>query len=278
MRRICEDRRIWRTLASVAACLAGACSPQWFVADADREVNALLAEYEHRVIDEWADGIVRPATLPPEPAETETHRETRVVPEPAEPPILVDLATALETAFASSRDFQDARESLYLTGLGYTLTRHNFGPVLNSTVSYLWSDAEDAEGGDSLDADFGVGMPIPTGADVRLDSSVSGTRGDDPGLLRFDEDTFYDALVRVQISQPLLRGGGRLVRYESLTQGERNLVYAVRDFELFREDFAILIANAYFDLVSQKQQLVIVEQDYEAAVFDSERAKALQEL
>ncbi|NNM25728.1 MAG: TolC family protein, partial [Phycisphaerales bacterium] len=41
---------------------------------------------------------------------------------------------------------------------------------------------------------------------------------------------------------------------------------------------AILIANAYFDLVSQKQQLVIVEQDYEAAVFDSERAKALQEL
>src|SRR5262249_22579145 len=37
--------------------------------------------------------------------------------------------------------------------------------------------------------------------------------------------------------QPLLRGGGRAVTLEPLTQAERNLLYQVRTFTRFRQEF-----------------------------------------
>ena len=44
----------------------------------------------------------------------------------------------------------------------------------------------------------------------------------------------------ISFVQPLLRGGGRAVILEPLTQAERNLLYAVRTFTLFRQQFFIV--------------------------------------
>jgi hypothetical protein len=43
----------------------------------------------------------------------------------------------------------------------------------------------------------------------------------------------------ISFVQPLLRGGGRAVTLEPLTQAERNLLYAVRSFGLFRQQFFV---------------------------------------
>ena len=43
----------------------------------------------------------------------------------------------------------------------------------------------------------------------------------------------------IRFVQPLLRGGGRAVVLEPLTQAERNLLYAVRTFALFRQQFFV---------------------------------------
>ena len=40
----------------------------------------------------------------------------------------------------------------------------------------------------------------------------------------------------IQFVQPLLRGGGRAVVLEPLTQAERNLLYEIRGYARFRED------------------------------------------
>ena len=47
--------------------------------------------------------------------------------------------------------------------------------------------------------------------------------------------------------QPFLRGGGRAVTLELLTQAERNLVYEVRNFAKFRQEFlvAILVGGSF---------------------------------
>ena len=44
----------------------------------------------------------------------------------------------------------------------------------------------------------------------------------------------------ISFVQPLLRGGGRAVILEPLTQQERNLLYAVRTFTLFRQQFFVV--------------------------------------
>ena len=44
----------------------------------------------------------------------------------------------------------------------------------------------------------------------------------------------------ISFVQPLLRGGGRAVILEPLTQAERNLLYAVRSFTLFRQQFFVV--------------------------------------
>ena len=55
---------------------------------------------------------------------------------------------------------------------------------------------------------------------------------------------------------------------ELLTQSERELVYAVRDFEVFREGFSIGVARTYFDLQSQRKTLANQDANYQAAVFE----------
>ena len=51
--------------------------------------------------------------------------------------------------------------------------------------------------------------------------------------------------ISLSVSLPLLRGAGRTVTREPLTQAERSLVYRLRSFELFRQDFTIQAAFAF---------------------------------
>src|SRR5262249_25696447 len=48
--------------------------------------------------------------------------------------------------------------------------------------------------------------------------------------------------VNLDIVQPFLAGGGRAVALEPLTQSERNLVYAIRDFFRNRQEFFVFFA------------------------------------
>src|SRR5439155_3632390 len=43
--------------------------------------------------------------------------------------------------------------------------------------------------------------------------------------------------------QPLLRGGGKAVALESLTQAERNLLYQIRNYARFRKELYVEIAS-----------------------------------
>ena len=49
------------------------------------------------------------------------------------------------------------------------------------------------------------------------------------------------SFLPLSLVQPFLRGGGRAVTLEPLTQAERNLVYQVRSFAQFRQQFLVTI-------------------------------------
>src|SRR5262249_23787034 len=71
-------------------------------------------------------------------------------------------------------------------------------------------------------------------------------------LLSFANQTVYNlgntpsttvSTLSLDVIQPFLRGGGWAVTLEPLTQAERNLLYAIRDFAKFRQEFFVFIAS-----------------------------------
>jgi outer membrane protein TolC len=261
-------------LALLAALGPLACSPAWHEARADREVDGILTEYQQKVLANREGTVVYPAPAVELPADT---ARTDLA-GPPDPPRTIDLSEALSLAFTASRDFKLQTESLYLQGLGYSLTRYNFGPILNSTISYLWNTAEGSPGSDSIGGGFGVRQILPTGGTVSLETSLRAGSVLERSPLGVIDAGDINSTAVVNFRQPLLRGAGREVAYESLTQGERNVVYSVRSFELFRQDFAIRVASAYYQLVSRKLQLANDEQNYKDAVFDRNKAEALKQV
>jgi hypothetical protein len=158
-------------------------------------------------------------------------------------PFLLTLDQAADLGMFNSREYQDRRENLYLTALPVTLQRFAF-----SSQAFLVEEGirtyagRDAVGGhnNSWALNSGVGFTklLPTGALL---------------LLAFSNETVFDFLnpkntvststLNFNILQPLLRGGGRAVTLENLTQAERNLLYEIRLYARFRKEFYTSIAG-----------------------------------
>ena len=145
---------------SLALLSPGCASPEQYASQADAEVLPLLADYEESVLGEREALVVQPEPAPPTPPEPvdlvdPLDPEAGTQAEPSEDADaadalteggapdgvqLLDLRGSLQTAFSTSREFQNQRESLYLQGLNLSLVRYNFGPVLDGTVALLWAD------------------------------------------------------------------------------------------------------------------------------------------
>lgn len=257
------------------------CTPAWHVADADREVSRVLHDYDRQILGDREQWVKQPVDTV-DPAVDSKEESASSVDENEAPetlkPVVLDLTTALEVAFTTGRDYLDRKEGLYLQGLGLTLTQYNFGPILNSTVGYVWNDSQDGLSNDTQTGTLGVTDVLPTGGRLSVSSILSGARTDNPSFLDDDGTFFFDSSVQVSLAQPLLRGVGYEVSHDALIQSVRDLIDAVRSFELFRQDFSIRVASAYYGLVSQKTRLAIDEQNYLDAVFDRKKAEALRRM
>ena len=155
---------------------------------------------------------------------------------------------ALDLAVHQSRTYQTAKESLYLTALSLTGQRYAFSPqfLAEGTAGYL--RGSDGEQSFATKGIVGVSQLLKSGG------QLSARLAND--LLRYytgDPRQSVISLLSVNLSQPLLRGFGRNnPAVENLTQAERNVVYAVRNFSFFQDRFALEVVNDYFGLLAQK--------------------------
>jgi outer membrane protein TolC len=98
------------------------------------------------------------------------------------------------------------------------------------------------------------------------------------GVLRYysgDPQRSIFSTISVNLMQPLLRGFGRNnAAVESLTQAERNVVYAVRNFSFFQNSFALEVVNDYFDLLAQKDVIRNRYTNYLSRVQSTRRLEA----
>jgi outer membrane protein TolC len=265
----------------VALLSAASCTASWYHDDADEEVDEILREFDAQALGHRAEHLQMPVpekVAEPAPAE-EAAAEGKAAeepaappaPEPDAPPLLLDLRKTLEIAVTSSRDYLTSKESLYLQGLGYSFTRFNYGPQWSSAVNYVWGDGDGTTDTSGFGGSVGVSQLLPTNGTISLDAGLARFMNRDD-LGRVDD---WSTTTGISFTQPLLRGAGYDLYRESLTQAERNMVEAIRRFELFRQDYVISIADQFYGLVSQKRKLANVELDLETAIFDANRAEAL---
>ena len=162
----------------------------------------------------------------------------------------IGLQDAVRIAAANSPEFQDAKEALFSKALALDLASREFHTTLlgalsgEATSSPGGGDGGSREGTHGETAKAGAKRTFENG--VSTDASLAFNLA---GMLTGERKTAWGAVADLSVSIPLLRGAGALVRRESLTQAERDLVYAVRDFEQRKRAFVTEVARAYLSLL-----------------------------
>ncbi|MDQ8201030.1 TolC family protein [Pelagicoccus enzymogenes] len=181
----------------------------------------------------------------------------------------LSLSDALAIATRSSRQYQNEKERLYLTALSLTGQRHAFRPQFFARSSARRNVSADGEETDSIGTDVGVGLLLATGADLSLNIAND--------ILRFVSNPSSESLssaLSFSISQPLLRGAGKKVAAERLTQAQRDVIYSVRNFAHFENEFAVSVVMDYFRLLQRKDTVYNEYKNYQSRIKSTEYLKA----
>ncbi len=171
----------------------------------------------------------------------------------------LDLEDVLATAIAHGPDYRREKEDLFLTTLSLIVERHAWGPRFFSALTGRVEgvpEEGDTETALNLIASLGVTQRLPYGGTISAAALVDYVRllQQSSGSDLPDETDVVE--LQVSLDLPLLRGAGRASQtVESRLQAERDLVYAVREFERFRRAFFVDLATTYFDLVRRQRQL-----------------------
>lgn len=168
---------------------------------------------------------------------------------------VIALADALNFGVHRNRNYLLQKEVVYLSALDLTLTRQNFAPILSGSGAGTLDRSKVSNGVTTLvntgtlttSGDMGLTVLTRTGARLAADLTTDFVRFITGGL-----DSGNSRLA-FTLSQPLLRGAGYLAASESLTQGERSVLYNIRTFTQQRKSFAVDVATQYFRAIQSRE-------------------------
>jgi outer membrane protein TolC len=183
------------------------------------------------------------------------------------------LADSLAYMQLHRREFQNAKEDLYIVALALTLERHLWTPVYSADLRTIYGNygqIRDFDQAMRFVSELGVSQRLPYGGEFTA-QMISTLIRDVGKSITASEGS--QAVVGLNI--PFLRNAGHIAR-EELIQLERSLTYAVRTFERFRREQLVLVMGNYFDLLATKQAVIDSAVSYVAFISDFERAQAMQ--
>ena len=237
--------------------LAG-CSPEQYKAQADKEVYQIIDSKWQDDFGHKSNYIIKDSNVPPSPDDIQIELGV-----PASG--VISLAQAIAIATAHNREYQRQKEQLYLEALDLTLARHQFARQWFGTVDAEYiRDSQD----EKVNSDIGLGFQqlLADGAMISIDIAMDWTR-----FLTGDPRTSLASILSASASQPLLRGRGRRVVQENLTQAERNVLYQIRSFNRYRKEFVVSIASSYYRVLQLKASVTNAENSYHRLVESRKR-------
>jgi outer membrane protein TolC len=258
LRKIRLKTFLCRVLGIAVILGLGGCSPEHYKAEADKEVYEIIDRKWQDDIGHKSNYIISDSNIPPPPDDI---RIELAVPASG----VISLAQAVAIATAYNREYQGRKEQLYLKALDLTLARHQFARQWFGTVDAKYNrDSED----EKVDSGAGVGFQqlLADGAKISINIAMDWTR-----FLTGDPRTSLASILSAEASQPLLRGRGRQVVQENLTQAERDVLYQIRSFNRYRKDFVVSIADDYYSVLEMKANVTNAENSYYRLVESKKR-------
>lgn len=253
-------------LALLAAVLVAGCSAKQHRRIADKKAYSLIGEAQQRVHGATNAFTIDtpysardPKAVPPE--EIVADRAAAVK-------LQLSLADALALAATNSRQYQFRKETLYLTALSLSREQYELSLIPFAGATAAYDRGADGDRVGSVRSQAGVDQLLRSGG--RLGAAVAND------IFRYytgQPAREITTLLSVNLTQPLLRGAGRSIIAENLTQAERNVTYEVRGYSRFQTTFAVDIVIAYLRLLQQRD---IVRNEYDSFI-NATKARDLSE-
>lgn len=190
---------------------------------------------------------------------------------------LLSLAETLAIAVSNSRSYQLSKENLFLEALSLTETQKAFNWDTSASQFNVGTSYSDNGSTTETFGDSGVDGSLDLSVRRTLLSGARVTLGFTENIVDYftDPDTSSESgVMSFNVVQPLLNGFGPLVSKEPLRQAERNMIYAVRDFRRYQQDFLIDITSLYYSTLRSRDQLINAEKNYESTVINREQTEA----
>lgn len=223
--------------------------------------TSALNPIDHWPKDDYLTTIAEPATQP------------TTMPRTQPGPLRLTLLDALHVAAANSNDYQSAKEAVFLTALDLDLERDEFRAtflgLIDANASADWGDDSLALGG-VVSPTIGFAQRFKSGLTVTSRLALDLVQ-----LLQPDRDSAFGIISDTTITMPLLRGAAKHIVTEPLTQAERNVIYAISEFEQFKREFAVEIAAQYLEVLQQLDEVQNNEDSYERLMLAAARSRRL---
>ncbi len=187
--------------------------------------------------------------------------------------IVISLNDALQIGAKNSFEYQTQKEEVFRTALSLELERDAFRNTFAAQLSTVLStDASGKQTKTGMEAggEASVSRRLKSGAEISSSLAI-----DLANLFTPDSFSSRGVLGDASISVPLLRGSGRHIVTEPLTQAEREVVYAMWNFEEYKKSFAVKIANQYLSVLQQLDAINNSEADYRSRIASARRTRRL---
>lgn len=252
-------------------CLCGCRSPEAWRRQADEAAARSIAEAQRA-----AFGSERPFTIE-RPSDT-LRRRLQIPaatngPAPAATNLVLTLADCLRVGARNSPAYQDRKELVFRSALALDLERHAFENSYSGLLSGgISTDRSSDPSEDKATGSAGVGVTrkLKSGATLSTKMSLDVVK-----LLTGDRESSLGALADATVTIPLMRGAGREVVTEPLTQAERNLMYALLQFERYKDEFTVGLASDCLSVLLAGQQVRIANDNLKRLEDSLARAQAL---
>ncbi len=194
----------------------------------------------------------------------ESHSPDANIPIPPKKPLKISLIDSLQIAAHNSPDYQTHKETVFSSALALDLQRNAFRNIFSAgTDSSINTDTR----GDSTVTDASNSASAGVTHTLTNGASVSALMGINLiNLLTQGGASSLGLSADTSVSIPLLRGSGRYIVMEPLTQAERNVIYRIWEFEHYKRGFAVNIVTNYLSVLRQIDALKNSESNYKSSI------------
>ncbi len=259
--------------ARVYGCLAALCGLVLFCSCSTEKYKSEADEQTYGIIDKvWDNDFGQKANyrisdVQPSPNDLTLEPNTPITG-------MITLPHTVAIATARNREYQRQKEQLYLTALDLTGVMHDYEMQWFGTVDFFYHKNRQTEMGGKESTEerltqsnqLGFNQLLADGTQIGVAIALDWAR-----FLTGDPRESLASVLTATVTKPLLRGAGKKIALESLTQAQREVLYQIRSFNRYRKTFVVSVVDDYYRVLQRLDEVKNAENNYERRFQSKER-------